>query len=58
VTSLETLHTKNAINKHSFPVVIHMAYFDTRFGRYRLLNSGQGAVVFWAEQIGDCNSQD
>jgi hypothetical protein len=40
MTSRETLYTKNADNEHSFPLVTHMAYFDTRFGRYGLLKSG------------------
>jgi hypothetical protein len=42
-TSLETLYTKNADNKLSFPLVNHIAYFNTRFGRYGLLKSGYGA---------------
>jgi hypothetical protein len=38
--SPETLHTKNTVNEHSFPLVSHMAYFDTQFGHYGLLKSG------------------
>jgi hypothetical protein len=41
--SPESLYTKNAVSKLSFSPVTHMAYFDTRFGRYGLLNSGYGA---------------
>jgi hypothetical protein len=31
---------KNVANEHSFTLITHMAYFDTRFGRYELLKSG------------------
>jgi hypothetical protein len=47
MTSLETLYTKNAVNKYSFPLVTHTAYFDTRFGCYLFLKTGQGAELFW-----------
>jgi hypothetical protein len=40
VTSLETLDTKNAINKLSSLLVTHMAYFDTLFGCNGLLRPG------------------
>jgi hypothetical protein len=40
MTSLDTLYAKKVINKHSFPLVTHMAYFDTRFSRYGLLKLG------------------
>jgi hypothetical protein len=43
MTSPETLYTKNAVNELSFLGVTHMAYFDTRFGRYAFLKSGYGA---------------
>jgi hypothetical protein len=39
MTSPETLYTKNAVNEHSFVPVTHMAYFDTRFGRYGFLKT-------------------
>jgi hypothetical protein len=45
MTSRETLHTKNAVNKYRFTSVTHMAYSDTRFGRYEFLNSGYDAEV-------------
>jgi hypothetical protein len=45
--SLETLHTKDAVNEHSFPLVTHTAYFDTRFGHYGFFKSGYGAELFW-----------
>jgi hypothetical protein len=47
MTSPKTLYTKNAINEHSFMLVTHTAYFDTRFDRYELLKSGYGAKLFW-----------
>jgi hypothetical protein len=47
MTSPETLYTKNAANKHRFPLVTHTAYFDTRFGRYGFLKTEQGAELFW-----------
>jgi hypothetical protein len=34
MTSPETLHMKDAINEHSFPLDTHTAYFNTQFGRY------------------------
>jgi hypothetical protein len=43
MTSPETLYMKHAVNEHSFPLVDHMAYFDTRFGCNRLLKSGYSA---------------
>jgi hypothetical protein len=47
MNSLESLYTNNAVNEHSFPLVTHMAYFDTRFGRYRFLKSAYDADLFW-----------
>jgi hypothetical protein len=47
MTSLEMFYMKNATNEHSFPLVTHMAYFDTRFGRYGVLKTKQGAKRFW-----------
>jgi hypothetical protein len=47
MTSPETLYMKNVINEHSFPLVTHTAYFNTRFGRYGLLKAGYGAELFW-----------
>jgi hypothetical protein len=49
ITSPETLHMKNVIHKHSFPLVTHTSNFDTRFGRYRLLKSGWGDELFWTD---------
>jgi hypothetical protein len=34
---------KSAVNKLSFPLVTHTAYFNTRFGSYGLLKSGYSA---------------
>jgi hypothetical protein len=45
MTFPETLYMKNAVNEHSFTPVSHMAYSDTRFGRYGFLNSGYGAEL-------------
>jgi hypothetical protein len=45
MTLPETLHMKNAVNEHSFTLVTHMAYSDTRFGRYEFLKSGYGAEL-------------
>jgi hypothetical protein len=41
MTFPETLYTKNA--ELRFSPVTHTAYVDTRFGHYRLLNSGYNA---------------
>jgi hypothetical protein len=46
MTSLETLNTKVAVNKISFPLVTHTVYSDAQFHRYRLLKTGQGAEYF------------
>jgi hypothetical protein len=48
MTSPDTLYMKNAVNKYRFPLVTHMAYFDTRFGCYGHLKS-----VYSAGQILD-----
>jgi hypothetical protein len=45
MTFIETLHTKNDVNEHSFTLVTHMAYSNTQFGRYGYLNPGYGAEV-------------
>jgi hypothetical protein len=45
MTSPATSNPENAINEHSFPLIIHTAYFDTRFGRYGLLKSGNGVEL-------------
>jgi hypothetical protein len=42
MTSLDTLHTKSAVNELSFLLATHMSYFNTGFGRYGLLKSGYG----------------
>jgi hypothetical protein len=47
MTSPETLYTKNAINEHSFPLVIHMAHSDKRFGRYGFMKTEHGVELFW-----------
>jgi hypothetical protein len=47
MTFPETLYMKNAVNKLNFPLVTHMACFETRFGRYGLLKSGYNAELFW-----------
>jgi hypothetical protein len=46
MTFPETLNTKVAANKLSFPLVTHMAYSDARFDTYGILKSGQGAENF------------
>jgi hypothetical protein len=43
MTSLETLDTKNSVNKLRYLLVTYMTYFDTRFGHYRRLKSGYSA---------------
>jgi hypothetical protein len=48
MTSPEILYTKNTVNEHSFPLVTHTAYFNTRFGCYGHLKS-----VYSARQILD-----
>jgi hypothetical protein len=53
MTYPETLNTKVAINELSFPLVTHMAYFDTRFGRYVLLKTEHGAGLLWTEGMGE-----
>jgi hypothetical protein len=45
MTSPETLYIKNAVIKHSFPLVTYTAYSDTRFGLYGFLKSGYGAEL-------------
>jgi hypothetical protein len=46
MTSPETLYTKNSANEHSFTLVTHTAYSDTRFDRYGFLKTEQGAELF------------
>jgi hypothetical protein len=46
MTFSETLNTKVADSKLSFPLVTHMAFSDARFGSYGILNSGLGAETF------------
>jgi hypothetical protein len=46
MTFLETLYMKNAVNKLSFPLITHTAYFDIRFGSYEFLKSGYDAELF------------
>jgi hypothetical protein len=38
---------ENAVNEHSFMLVTHTTYFDTRFGRYGFMKTEQGAELFW-----------
>jgi hypothetical protein len=45
MTFPESLHMKNAVDEHNFMLVTHMAYYDTRFGRYGFLKSGYGAEL-------------
>jgi hypothetical protein len=40
MTFPETLNSKVADNKLGFPLVIHMAFSDARFGSYEILKSG------------------
>jgi hypothetical protein len=40
MTSPKALYMKNTVNEHSFLLVTHMVYFNTRFGRYGFLKSG------------------
>jgi hypothetical protein len=47
MTFPETLHTKNAVNEHSFTSVTRIADSDTRFGHYGFLKTGYGAELFW-----------
>jgi hypothetical protein len=42
MTFPETLNTKVAVNKLSFPLVTHMAYKDAWFDSYAILKSGRG----------------
>ncbi len=51
--SPETLNTKVAVNELSFPLVTHTVYFDARFDRYEVLNSGQGAENFLDRLVND-----
>jgi hypothetical protein len=46
MTTPGTLHTKIATNELRFPPVTLTAYFDTWFGRYRLLKSGYSVELF------------
>jgi hypothetical protein len=45
MTSPETLYMKNAINKHSFTPVTHMAYSNTWFGHYGFSKLGYSAEL-------------
>jgi hypothetical protein len=53
----ESLNTKVADNKLSFPLVTHMAYSDARFGIYGILKSGQGAENFLDRLYRPANDQ-
>jgi hypothetical protein len=46
MTSSEMLYMKNTINELIFPLVTHMAYFNTWFGRYGFLKTEQGDELF------------
>jgi hypothetical protein len=43
MTSPETLYMKNVVNELRFLLVTRMTCFDIRFGRYRILKSGDSA---------------
>jgi hypothetical protein len=49
MASPEILHAKRVVNELRFLLVIHMAYFDTEFGRYGFLRLGYGAELFWTD---------
>jgi hypothetical protein len=53
MTSLDTLHTKSAVNELSFLLATHMSYFNTGFGRYGLLKSGYGTDQILDRQVID-----
>jgi hypothetical protein len=57
MTFPETLNTKVADSELSFPLVIHMAFSDARFGRYGILNSGWGAENFLDRLCKPVNNQ-
>jgi hypothetical protein len=42
MTFPDTLHIKNSLNEHTFPLVTHTAYSDARFDSYAFLKLGQG----------------
>jgi hypothetical protein len=46
MTYPETLNTKVAVNKLSFPLITQMVYFHARFDSYGLLQSGYGDEHF------------
>jgi hypothetical protein len=46
MTYPETLNTKIATNKRSFPLVIQTVHSDARFDSYGILKLGQGAKNF------------
>jgi hypothetical protein len=46
MTSPETLNTKVAVNKLSFPLITQMVYFHAQFDSYGLLQSGYGDEHF------------
>jgi hypothetical protein len=53
MTSLETLNTKIAVNKLSFPLVTHTALSDEWFDSYGLLKTEHGAELFQIEWMGE-----
>jgi hypothetical protein len=57
MTFPETLNTKVADNELSFPLVIHMAYSDARFGNYGILKSGRSAENFLDRLCRPANDQ-
>jgi hypothetical protein len=57
MTFPETLNTKIANSKLSFPLVTHMALSDVRFGSYGILKSGRGAENFLDRLCRLVNSQ-
>jgi hypothetical protein len=53
----ETLNTKVADNKLSFPLVTHMVFSDAWFGSYGILKSGRGAENFLDRLCRPVNNQ-
>jgi hypothetical protein len=57
MTFPETLNTKVADSKLSFPLVSHMAFPDARFDSYGILKSGWGAENFLDRLCRPVNNQ-
>jgi hypothetical protein len=54
MTSPKTLYMKNAINEYILTLVTHMAYFDTRFGRYDFFLNRVKVLIYFG-QLGHWN---